>query len=116
MNPICLDVYDDGCVAKDESGDGDYYVISSDCFAETYIATEKVIALQAEEYYRKDTAIVGCKIITETKVFHTPKTISEVWHYIDAVQERPVGQMLEDMNSSIGSSLHLFQRWLRAKL
>ena len=39
MNPICLDVYNDGCVAKDESTDGNYYVISSDGLAETYIAT-----------------------------------------------------------------------------
>jgi hypothetical protein len=112
MNPICIDVYDDGCVAKDESTDGSYYVISRDCVAETYIATEKVIALQAEEYYREDEAIVGCKIITETKVFHAPKTISEVWHYFETVQGRPVGQMLEDVNST----LKLLHQWLRTKM
>jgi|6_EtaG_2_1085325.scaffolds.fasta_scaffold177939_2 hypothetical protein len=81
-------VYADNVVTHEpDEGDGKrshtnrgkwYYAVSNDYRVDTYLLSDQVIALQKEEYYLEDECVVGCKIITTNRIFHTPDDIDDV--------------------------------------
>lgn len=78
-----INVFNDGVIRRTSDEDGVSYVnISDNSLDEILIVTEKVVALQKETYVLVDSYVRGCRIITESKVFHTPDKMNEVLHVL----------------------------------